>query len=192
MSKQRRNQIFLFLAVLLLGAAAALVFLAQEQELPQTGYIRLPPQKIVSFSGFPDGTKVSANMRMGKKDYSLDISENSFVLTPEQIENFGFPYTLTASFQYPDGTYRDFSWDVDKRGVDYEIVSDGFKQQDRIRLVIDKAPASQDLPFDWSGRLEFPDGVRVYTDVTTCLEITETASKNHLNLCHSNPGEKRG
>lgn len=190
MNKQRKNTVLLVLAAVLLGGAAFLVYLAN-QKIVQVGYVRLPPQKIITFSGFPEGTKVTANMRMGRKDYSITVADNSFVLSPEQIEDFAFPYTLTASFQYPDNTYRDFSWDVDARGVDYEIVSDGFKQQDRISLVIDNNRGPEDLPFDWSGRLEFPVGVRVYTDVKTCVEIVETASKNLLNLCHSNPGEKR-
>lgn len=191
MIKQRRNQLFLFLAVILLGGAGVLVFLA-DKETPQVGYVRLAPHKIVTFSGFPEGTQVKANMRMDRKNYPVEVVEDSFTLTPEQIADFGFPYTLTASFQYPDGTYRDFSWDVDARGVDYEIVSDGFKQQDRISLVIDDFRGPEDLPFDWSGKLEFPVGVRVYSDVKTCVEIVETASKNRLNLCHFNPGEKQG
>lgn len=191
MIKQRKNQIIFLLAAVLLGAAGILLYLANTKN-PQVGYVRLAPQKIITFSGFPEGTKVTANIRMKRKDYPITVVEDSFALTPEQIADFGFPYTLSASFQYPDGTYRDFSWDVDARGVDYEIVSDGFQQRDRISLVIDGARGPENLPFDWSGRLEFPVGVRVYTDVKTCVEIVETASKHLLNLCHSNPGEKQG
>ena len=190
MNRQGKNLIILFLAVILLGAAYTFLFLSPEKKQP--GFVRLPPHNIITFSGFPEGTKVTANLRMGKKDYPVTVVENAFVLTPEQTANFSFPYTLTSSFQYPDGTYRDFSWDVDSRGVDYEIVSDGFKRHDKISLVIDGQRGPENVPFDWSGRLEFPIGVRVYTDVKTCIEIVEAASKDLLNLCHSNPGEKRG
>lgn len=180
-------------ALLLVGAVAIGIyftfFFSVEKKLLNA---RDMPTDIVTMTGLPEGTGVTATLNMNGKISPVSFMENRLALTPQQQKIFQLPYVLKASVQYPDGTYRDFSWSMGETGAKYRILADGFSPDDRITLRIEESTAEANTPFDWSGRLEFAIVLEVIYDATACIDIFESAPNRTITLCHFNPGRKQG
>src|SRR5688572_9791063 len=119
------------LIVILLGASTAYFnFLIKQKQ-----QARLAPDKIITFSGIPADTTLTATLSMGGKTEDLINDAKSLSLTPEQKEDFKLPYILKATLKTDKNEYRDISWKIDKRGAEYYILADGFSPEDKITLI---------------------------------------------------------
>lgn len=189
------NKNFLIAAVLGLGILSGLVgynfagkyYASKNAITPVTAQAR-----IVSFKGFPEGTKVVAEIKINKgAPTPLTVEDGHFVLNTEQLQAFRVPYVISATFQLPDGTYRDFSWTLESNGAWYDFLADGFRPKDTIFFTANNS-AGVDLPFDWSGKFVYPIVLEVVQDYEVCFDITETAASRKLSLCQFKSGMKQG
>src|SRR5688500_12495778 len=117
----------------------------------------------------------------------VNTYDESLSLTPEQREDFKLPYIMKTTLKTGKNEYHDISWTIDKRGVEYYILADGFAPSDKITLIINDQPAYT-IPFDWSGRIELPIMLIIAEDTKTCIDIHE--SKEKLSFCHMTTGKK--
>ena len=186
------NKNFLIAAVLGLGIAsgvAGYAFKEAGQERKESA--RSTEQDIITFNGFPEGTTATAQIEMGGNTTQVAVEAGRLVLNEDQVKNFRIPYVLSASFTYPDGTYRDFSWSMASNGAWYDFLADGFSSDDKVLLTTNDIPGV-DMGFDWSGKFVFPLVLELVLDYELCFDITETAANRKLNLCQFKPGMKQG
>jgi hypothetical protein len=150
---------------------------------------REAPERLLTFAGLPADADIKATLTMDGRTVELASDGDGLVMTPELRENFTLPYTLQMTIRSANG-YRDFSWRIDRRGVDYYILADGFKREDKITLVIEDQPVFT-IPFDWSGRIELPIVLQYAFDTTVCIFIREGSNAAKTGFCHFNPGNKQ-
>lgn len=163
------------ISVLVIGLMSAYFFTAKEAQK------RLPPEKIIVYHGLPADMDITAEISMGGKVSALEATDEALRLTEEQKENFYVPYNIKAQLHSDKGGYRDLSWRIERDGVQYFILADGFKRSDKISLIIDGQIVFT-IPFDWSGRIELPIMLIRGMDTTACITIEESGST--LNFCH--------
>lgn len=184
--KARKNlQLAAVLAGVLALALAGAYFFGASKE----GQKRTAPERILTFAGLPAGADIKATLTMAGRSFELGSDGEGLVMTPELREKFRLPYTLQATFRSGDD-YRDLSWSIDERGVEYYILADGFKPEDKITLVIEDQSVFT-IPFDWSGRIELPIVLQYAFDTTVCIFIHERSNASKTSFCHFNPGNKQ-
>lgn len=189
------NKNFLIAAVLGLGILSGLLgynfagknYFHKKEITPVT-----PQARIISFKGFPEGTKAVAEIKINDGASSpLTVEDGHLVLNEEQIKELRAPYIISATFQLPDGTYRDFSWSLQSNGAWYDFLADGFRPKDKILFSTNKF-VGDDMPFDWSGKFVYPMVLEVKQEFSVCFDITETAANRKLSLCQFKSGMKQG
>lgn len=142
---------------------------------------------IVTFSSLPVGAVVEASIDMNGKTEPVAFIDGKLVLSPEQQKTFHLPYFLRANVKYTDNSYRDFYWNVSLNGAEYYIGASGFSPKDRVILAINNQP-TQNIPFDWSGRIEFPIFLIIAEDQKSCVYI-ETKNGEKPGACHHTVGK---
>jgi hypothetical protein len=183
------NKNFLIAAVLGLGILSGVIgyfYAGKTQIIPVK-----TEAKIVTFQGFPEGTKAKAEINLGGKISPIDVEGGQFLLSDKQLEEFAAPYVISATFQYPDGSYRDFSWTLESNGAWYDFLADGFRPTDKIVFSANNF-VGKEMSFDWSGKLAYPLVLEVNQDFKICFDITETPANRKLSLCQFKSGMKQG
>lgn len=145
------------------------------------------PTDIITYEGLKADMVINASLEMNGTVSQIDTKDGNFSLSQEQKVKFRLPYTVKATLTSGNGQYRDISWSVDTRGVDYYILADGFKPENTISLIMNDQKLYT-IPFDWSGRVELPIHLIIEADTKACIEIDEGHQK--LDFCHSITGRK--
>ena len=160
------NKNFLIAAVLGLAILSGVVgyYYAGKTEIVPVK----PDANIVTFNGFPEGTTAKAELNLGGKISPVNIEDGQFVLNDQQLQEFAAPYVVTATFEYPDGTYRDFSWALQSNGAWYDFLADGFRSTDKILFSTNNF-SSDDMSFDWSGKFVYPLVLEVRQEFSVCF-----------------------
>jgi hypothetical protein len=149
---------------------------------------RTPPEKIITFSGIEIENIKSATLLMNGKTEAVGYDSNALELSQDQISSFSLPYEIKISAQGKNGSFKDFSWRVDERGVDYHALIDGFSPRDRVSLFVNEQKIYT-IPFDWSGRIELPVLLIIEEDSKICFDV-EQAQENRINFCHFITGRR--
>lgn len=145
------------------------------------------PADIITYEGLTSDMTINASLEMDGNVRPISIRDGHFSLNSEQKIKFKLPYMIKATLQSGDGQYRDISWNVDARGVDYYILADGFKPENTISLIMNDQKLYT-IPFDWSGRIELPVHLIIEADAKACIEINDGSQK--LGFCHYIAGKR--
>lgn len=148
---------------------------------------RIPPAQIITFSGITPGTIQGAWLVMNGAESPVLYKDNALELSEEQIARFSLPYEIKLSYKTADNSFKDISWRVDERGVEYFIRADGYSPKDKISLFM-KDQKVYTIPFDWSGRIELPILLIIAEDTKACFEIEEDGKQ--VSACHFITGKK--
>ena len=142
------------------------------------------PQDLLNIMGLPDGAQVEAQFLANKKITDLVFEKNHANL-PAQQAKVTPPYQLTASIKMPWGDYRDFNFTVNETPPNLTVLASGFSADDRISLSFDKNKIYQNIPMDWSGRLELSASLPPKLTGVACVKITGWLQS--LDVCHKIP-----
>ncbi len=177
-------------AVLFLGFVVAVIYMGvMTYTYIQHNKGRATQAQIVTFHGLKNISGFKAVLKNHTGTNELELKDDAIFLPPQIVETFSLPYELSASWLEKDQSYRDIKWAVDKRGVDYTVILDGFDPDDTVSISFDGDYPFKDYSFDWSGKIEIPALIQADKDFKICVDIQ---SKNSFSFCHRVVGKKGG
>lgn len=147
---------------------------------------RAPPETIISYRGLPAGSVINATLSMSGKVESLENTGSGFTLPADSKKSLSLPYSIKATLKTGDD-YRDFTWEIDGRGIAYNIVIDGYTPRDKIAYSMNDQVVYT-IPFDWSGRISLSSMLLLEADSKPCFDISE--GEQSYGFCHFVRGKK--
>lgn len=150
---------------------------------------RFTAAEIVTFKHLDDISNFKSVLKSYAGSYDLSLKDNVLMLPPAAVESFILPYSLSASWSEQDQSYRDITWTLDKKGVEYLVTLDGFDADDTVSISFNDEYPFKDLPLDWSGKIEIPAILHPDKDFKICVDV---AGKDGLSFCHHVVGQKGG
>lgn len=140
----------------------------------------------VSLNEVPKGTKVEALLETRQGTEELQHTGSGFDL-PAFKTLAGDSYRIRTSLQMPWGDYRDITLNVDQGKSSISILADGFTEEDLITMTMAGHVVYQNMPMDWSGRLELQAALPKKKNTTAC--ITVGGRLGSVGICHAISGE---
>lgn len=171
----------LTLAALMLAIAYAGFILYQNQLEARK---RIQPREFLVFSDLPNSTKINATLETRNGSVPLAIEKNTVMLSEEQRSNFYLPFKLSVTLQGEDGTYYDLVFALDRRGIDYTVLLDGFRPKDHIIITMNDAESPGPDYTDWSGRYLAAMNLNLGENMSACLRIE---TKKPFGFCQAFP-----
>ena len=147
---------------------------------------RPAPEILISYRDLPAGSLINATLSMSGKVESLEDTGSGFTLPRENERSLSLPYSIKATLK-TGNDYRDFLWEIDSRGVAYNIIIDGYTPRDKVTYSMNDQ-AIFTIPFDWSGRIGLSSMLLLEADSKPCFDIHE--GEQSYGFCHFVRGKK--
>ncbi len=133
--------------------------------------LRHPKGEIATFEGLSKDTSIRASINMRGQTQELIVKEGKITLPPELQEKIFVPYEIYITLETPKGETRDIQISLDARGVECDILFDGFSQKDTVTLSYMGNDPIKKMPMDWSGRLKIGVLANPAKDAPMCLKV---------------------
>jgi hypothetical protein len=170
--KTRLATAAVFLAVLLLGAGWLVT-----QNLKGFVY---PAPHLMTFLNLSPNASLSATLENGRSVTPLVLDGDTIKL-PDDQKRLNRSYVIRLTLKEGDVT-RDIALKVVKGDEGVRVIADGYDPENLMTLSIDNVSFFQDVPFDWSGKLELPSVVTADQNVNVCVTIKTQAPP--FGFCH--------
>lgn len=185
-SPAKNNRRFAALAlifILLAAVAAWLVFRGQNS-------FAYPAPYLGTFLNMPEGVSLNAVLENGRKVTPLGLDEGGNIKVPETQSLLNQSYIIRLQLNDGQETAKDIALKVVKGDEGIRVFADGYAPENLMTLSIDNVSFFQDVPFDWSGKLELPSVIAADQNVHVCFTIKTTAPP--FGFCHVVAARKRG
>lgn len=150
-------------------------------------YLLMPvsDKDLITLTDAPQGTRIETLLETRNGIQALSQAGSTFN-TKETFEGpDALIYKLRMSLRMPWGDYQDIVLDVNRRKSSIHVLADGFSDNDIITFRLDGNALYQNVPLDWSGRLELQSFLSPTKRVRTCIKID--GDMGAVGFCHVIP-----
>lgn len=145
------------------------------------------PRPQFEITGLDNPSSVKAELQWQKKILPMNYKDGvlSLPLSGPVPGVVLPPYKLVLTEQRSPGQYRDLSFTIGADGKKIDFLVDGFSPRDKASMAFGDQIAFDNIPLDWSGRLDLNTILDSNVPMPTCVWVSEESKK--LRICHSFP-----